>query len=185
MKPTTLLSVATLLLSTAASASLVDKVQDIVGSPKSTFTQLTTAVQIPCCSKRPCPGCPAFRGNFTSGLDSISYPQTGLKALAAKAPGCGQGFDAEDCLRFFQVTLVTLETPLAIAVRKLGVEEKEGVKGCGEESSPAECLRYLTGFLGEMKAPLEKTLGGAAVSDVPVEDDGDCDDGYEEGKSEL
>ena len=81
--------------------------------------------------------------------------------------------------------LVTLEKPLGIAVRKIAVEKEEGVKGCGEESSPGECLRYLRGFLGELRAPLEKTLGGGVVSDVPVKEDGECDDGDEKGKSEL
>jgi hypothetical protein len=185
MKPTTLLSVTTLLLTSTASASLVDKVQEIINPARPHLTPLTVAVQIPCCTKPPCPGCPEIRSNFTLGFTSISYPQTGLKALEDKPPGCGDGFDAEDCLRFFQVTLLTLERPLGIAVGKIGAEKEKGVKGCGDESSPLNCLRYLTGFLGELRAPLEKTLGKGAVSDVPVEDEGGCHDGYDEGKSEL
>lgn len=83
--------------------------------------------------------------------------------------------------------LVTFEKPLGIAVGKIA-EDKDvkgvEVKGCGTESSPGECLRYVRGFMGEVRGPLERTLGKGRV----VEEDEEevvVGEGEGEGKSEL
>jgi hypothetical protein len=181
MKPTAIFTLSTLLLTSGTSASLMDTVQDIVGSGKAALnhlTPLTTAVQIPCCSAPPCPGCPAIRAN-----SSISFEQTGLKPLITNPPGCGEGFNSEDCLRFFQVMLTTFERPLGIAVGKLPKsEEEKGKEGCGTESTPGECLRYVTGFLGEVMGPLGITLGEGGVVDRAevVEENGNKGEGKDE-----
>jgi hypothetical protein len=135
---------------------------------------------------------------LTAGLLAISYPQTGFLAFKGNPPGCGEGFSAEDCLRFFQVTLLQLDKPLGIAAEKAGETKKgEGdVRGCGEESSAGECLRYLRVFFEEVRTPLERTLGEGVVGETtppvgdtsPVSDgpeEGDVGNGYGEGKSEL
>lgn len=179
-------AIVTGLLAASASASIVEKVQDIVGSAKESlnrFSPLSTAVQIPCCSKPPCPGCPLIRGNNTLSLLSVSYPGTGLRAFEGKPPGCGEGFTAEDCVRFFQVTLLTLDKPLEIAAEKAEPAKKGDLRGCGEDSTPGECLRYLRGYFQELQKPVDRTLGAGSVTNS-VENDGD-EYASETGKSEL
>lgn len=86
------------------------------------------------------------------------------------------------------MTLLQLDGPLGISAKKA-----EGdVRGCGEESSAGECLRYLKGFFEEVRTPLERTLDGGSVvggdappaGDTPVGDGNQNGNGYGEGESE-
>lgn len=152
-------------LAISATASIVDTVTDAAQSALKKFTPLRTAKQIPCC-KPPCPYCPLAVGNISVPAMSISYPSIEPLNFKGSSPGCGEKFSAEDCLRFFQVTLTGLDTPLKIAASKAGsIGADQGKVGCGEESSAAECLRYLRSFFEEVMKPLEMTLGQGSLAD--------------------
>jgi hypothetical protein len=167
-------------LAISSTASLVDTVKDRAQAALKKFTPLTAAVQIPCCVP-PCPYCPIARGNNTASLMSISYPSVEPLNFKGNSPGCGEGYSADDCLRFFQVTLTGLDSPLKIAASKAGsIGDEQGKVGCGEESSAGECLRYLKSFFEEVMKPLETTLGqGSLVDESEVAAE------TTEGKSEL
>jgi hypothetical protein len=167
-------------LAISATASLIDTAKEPAQGALNKFTPLTPAVQIPCCVP-PCPYCPLALGNNTASLMSISYPSVEPLNFKGSSPGCGEGYNAEDCLRFFQVTLTGLDSPLKIAASKAGsIGDEQGKVGCGEESSAGECLRYLKSFFEEVMKPLETTLGQGSLVDAS-----EVAPETTEGKSEL